>query len=242
MAWVSGGYYIALPTKRARYMSPEFTPDAVISASACLCDFFPDAWTLEWASVSDAERTRAASLFGLTPAALADAVTWATASFGKAFGWPGAFYTLDAAREACARFLPSLVTTVIFGLGLNEEDVPDFLAAASPANKGLGGSGIFECVKAAEKIAEGGTFLGHELLATDYGLITCSWLCNGLEKECANRLDIRTNRSGFIETYEAARSCAEFISQPETGAEPGLWLPWAVTSYEGSAHKNAPYR
>lgn len=95
----------------------------------------------------------------------------------------------------------------------------------------MGKSGIFECVSAGTNIADGGDFLGFELLATYLGMLTCSWVCNGLETECAKRLGILTNSHGFVQTYADASRCAEFISRDETGAEPGLWLPWRMSVY-----------
>ena len=230
MPCFSAGYYVARMAKRSAYMAPEMIPEEVLSASGCICECFPDDWAIEWASVSQEERVRAAGALGVSPANIGNVISWGTESFGKHFGWPSAFYTLEAAVQARATFLPDDPSIVTFGLSLEEADVQEFLAAAGPKNH-MGPSGIFECVNAGATTRYGGEFLGFELLSTDSGLLTCSWLCNGLEKECAQQLGVRTNRSGFIQSYSDALRCAEFISRPETGAEPGLWLPWRVTMY-----------
>jgi len=94
-----------------------------------------------------------------------------------------------------------------------------------------GPSGVFECVNLRSGIAEAGDPAGFEPLNTEYGIPACSWLCGGQEKDCAERLGVRPNRRGFIDTYAEASRCAEYISTPEAGAEPGLWLPWLVTTY-----------
>ena len=229
MAYLSAGYYVARRSERAAYMSSDLIPEKVLSASRCICDFFPDDWAIEWASVTNEERSKAASTFGISSADLPTVVTWATEAFDNEFGWPDAFYTLDAARKARTRFLPDDFEVVVFGLGLHEADVENFLAAANPIQylgfAPVGESGIFQCVSAGTSIAEGGQIAGFELLTTYNGLLTCSWLCNGLEKECANHLGIRANRVGFVETYAEASRCTEFISKPETRARPRLWLP-----------------
>ncbi|HSB13750.1 MAG TPA: hypothetical protein VLE22_04780 [Bryobacteraceae bacterium] len=234
--YVSGGYYVTRLSRHAEYMSPELIPDKVISASGCICEFFPDDWAIEWTSESVDDRSRQAAALGISTIDLPKVVTWATESFSKAFGWPSAFYTLEAAQEARARFLSDDSEIVIFGLGLHDSDVEDFLRAAKPepTKPGcapVGETGAFQCVSGGKKIAAGGDAVGFELLATYTGLLTCSWLCNGLEKDCANELGIVTNRHGFVQTYADALRCAEFISRDETGAEPGLWLPWLVTVY-----------
>ena len=137
-----------------------------------------------------------------------------------------------------SRLRPGVISGlhVIFGLGLHESNVEEFLKAAKPdlTQQGcapMGETGVFQCVSSGRKIAGGGYAAGFELLATCSGLLTCSWLCNGLEKDCAHRLGIAPNRHGLIESYRDALRCAEFVSRPETRAEPGLWLPWLVTVY-----------
>lgn len=191
--YVSGGYYLARRSKRGSYMSPELIPEEVLSGSGCICDFFPDDWAIEWASVSNEERLKAAVSFGIAPDRLGQVVAWATQAFSKKFGWPDVFYTLQAAKEARAALLPPEANVVIFGLGLHASDVERFLEAAKPPARmeGFapeGKTGIYQCVSARESIAEGGQFAGFELLSTLHGQLTCSWLCNGLEKQFAARL------------------------------------------------------
>ncbi len=146
------------------------------------------------------------------------------------------FYTLEGARQARVALLPPDLDIVLFGLGLHESHAAEFLAAAKPPERkpGLaqvGESGIFECVKAGKYIAEGGEPAGFELLATDGGVLTCSWLCSGLERECAKRLGVPTNSAGLAPTHIEALRCAAYISREDVGAEPGLWLPWLLTLY-----------
>src|SRR3982751_3409988 len=179
--YVSGGYYVAHLSPRAEYMSPELIPDEVLSASPCICEFFPDDWSIEWTSESYEDRLKEASAFGISAINFPKVVTWATESFSKAFGWTSAFYTLEAAQEARARFLPDNSGTVIFGLGLHGSDVEVFLEAAKPepirsGYAQVGETGVFQCVSRGERVAKGGDVAGFELLATCYELLTCSWL------------------------------------------------------------------
>jgi hypothetical protein len=222
--YVSGGYYVAR------------LPRQVLSASPCICEFFPDVWAIEWTSESVDGRSKQAAAFGISTKDLPNVIAWATGSFTKTFGWPNAFYTLEAAQKACASFLPDDPEIVVFGLGLHHSDVEGFLKAAQPepAQPGyapVGETGVFQCVSSAKKVVTGGDAAGFELLATFSGLLTCSWLCNGLEKDCAAQLGIVLNSRGFVDSYSDALRCAEFISRDETRAEPGLWLPWLVTIY-----------
>jgi len=223
---VSGGFYVARLASRREQMSPELIPAKVLSASGCICDFFPDDWAIEWTSKSLEQRRKKASAFGVSATNFPKVGTWATESFQQAFGWPNAFYTLDAAQEPRARFLPHNSEVVVFGLGLHHSAVEDFLRAAKPdsANSGFaaaGEAGVFQCVSKREKIVTGGDLAGFELLACHSGLLTCSWLCNGLEKECAHQLGVTTNRWGLVQSYGDALQCIELISRAESRAEPG---------------------
>src|SRR3954447_12624149 len=158
---VSAGFYVARLSSRAEYMSAELIPDKVLSASNCICEFFPNAWAIEWTSEKLGERLKQASAFGVSAIDLPKVVRWATESFSTAFGWPNAFYTLEAAQEARERFLPHDSEIVIFGLGLHCSDVEGFLRAATPepASPGCapaGEAGVFQCVSRGKKVVAGG--------------------------------------------------------------------------------------
>ena len=140
---VSGGYY--LTHRAARDRSPELLPERLISASNCICQFFPDSWAIEWASESADERLRKAATFGISGVDLPKVIAWATASMQQVFGWPNVFYTLEAAREAREGFLAQDSEVVIFGLGLHDSHVAEFLEAAKPSPS-LSAVSISRCI------------------------------------------------------------------------------------------------
>jgi len=78
--YVSGGYYLARMSPRAEYMSPDLLPERVLSGSPCICDFFPDDWTIEWTSTSADTRVKDAASFGISSPELPAVVDWATKS------------------------------------------------------------------------------------------------------------------------------------------------------------------
>jgi hypothetical protein len=234
--YTCGGYYLARAAKRADYLTSELLPDQVLSASGCISDFFPGTWAIEWVSDIFEERLRQASAFLISEHDLPKVLAWTTASFSKEFGWPHTFYRLEAARKARERFVPKVPDVALFGLGLHLSHTEEFLNEArssphQPECAPAGQTGVFECVSSGRKITMGGDVRGFELLVSQHGLLTCSWLCNRLEKDCAYRLGIVPNRFGFIQSLDDARKCAALISRGEVGAEPGLWLPWLVVSY-----------
>ena len=94
----------------------------------------------------------------------------------------------------------------------------------------MGESGWFEVVKKLQPLPDG-QFLGFELLNVDYGNVSHSWICNHLDVRFSETLGIQPNRWGLIEELENARQCCDDINEEKVGAEPGLWLPWALVKY-----------
>jgi hypothetical protein len=79
-----------------------------------------------------------------------------------------------------------------------------------------------------QPLAGGGAALGFEPIVLNGGL-SCSWLCNGIDRAADHKLGIKTNAFGLIEHREDADRVVQYIR--EDGAEPGLWLPWLLVRY-----------
>jgi hypothetical protein len=135
---------------------------------------------------------------------------------------------VESAREYAVEFLSHLTDPVIFGLGLHPSLLEVFLRTASPSEVGM------PVILAREKtLDDGGEVLGFEpLVIDDYTCeLGCSWLCNGLERDARDKLDIVINKAGFIESFDEAMRCVRYIRSDDVGAEPSLWLPWLMARY-----------
>ncbi|MFH0901625.1 MAG: hypothetical protein V2A73_13435 [Pseudomonadota bacterium] len=44
--YVSGGYFITLPARRAEHMDAALLPDTILTASGCIVDLVPDTWSI----------------------------------------------------------------------------------------------------------------------------------------------------------------------------------------------------
>jgi len=234
--YIAAGYYLARFADRPAYISAELMPKRILSASPDICYLFPDTWALEWTTDDDEGRIAGAANFGISTAVLPKVIKWATQSFSTAFGWPNVFYSLESAQKARHAFLADRDDVALFGLGLHKSNVKEFLDFAAPPLQQpgfapMGKTGVFEAVSQNRALVDNGISLGYELLVTTAGLLTCSWLCNGLEVTFAKELGIKPNSNGFIQTFEEASRCANFISEGHVGAEPGLWLPWLTIKY-----------
>src|SRR5258708_1663916 len=128
---IAAGFLLVRPVPRPEWLTAELLPDRILSACDCVCPQFPGAYAISWTSLSAADRASAFDRVGLSTQARREAQEWATDSFEKAFGWPGVFFTLEAAREARARFFASSDLAVV-GLGLPVEHAERFLREATP--------------------------------------------------------------------------------------------------------------
>jgi len=233
---IASGYLILRRMPRPVYSSSGLLPASVVSVSECICPRFPDTSAIDWVQASEENRSDALCAVGLASQGHAAARAWATDRFGADFGWPGVFYSAEAALEARDRFLPDARDLAVVGLGLPSFWLEEFLENATPppAAEGFspqGESGYLETARRREALSAGHRRLGFELLNVHVGQIGCSWLCNGLESHCADTLGIAPNANGLIETAEQARRCRSEISREEVGAEPGPWFPWLLVEY-----------
>ncbi len=233
---IVAGYYLVRIANRPEYVSAELMPDRILSISDDICNSFPDTWVIDWTSENIEERIERASEFAIPAANLEKVVSWGTKTFSKAFAWPNVFYSVDNARAARTQFLSHLDDIVLIGLGLHKLNVDQFLSASKPPPQQpgfapVGATGVFEIASRRDNLAENGRSLGYELLVAQHGLLTCSWLCNGLEKTFSENIGVRPNTHGFISSFEEASRCIKYMSDAAVGAEPGLWLPWLIVKY-----------
>jgi hypothetical protein len=234
--FAAAGYFLARLSDREPWMSAELLPERILSACSCICTFFPDSWAMNWSS-SPEERSKAAAVFQVPDDRRASRTSWAEASFDKAFGWPRVLYSLEDARTARKLLGATVDGVVLFALGLPRDLAEEFLdgAQAPPQQEGyaaVGATGYFKCVASAEPLAAGGAPLGFELLSSWMGLLTHSWLCNGLEQQLHEKAGLVPNPNGFIADLHTACDCVRRIDSGEVSAEPEAWFPWLVVQYD----------
>jgi hypothetical protein len=230
--FVSAGFFVSKRVPRQAYMSSALLPEKLISASHCIGNFIPDLWAIEWVNESQESRAENAEAFGIDSTKLKEVINWVTPRFGDEIGWPNICFNLAIAKEIKTLFVPEMVDSVIIELALHRKFIDAFCAEAEPAKSQadyapVGKQGVYEAILKGRTIMPGGMQLGFEPLVFD-GALSCSWLCNGLEKDIKERFGISPNKYGFIELFEDACKSIEYISREDVGAEPGLWLPWLL--------------
>jgi hypothetical protein len=239
---ISAGFLLIKPSPRPNWHEPSLLPEQIVSASDCLCPRFPGPYAITWSSGPEASQREGFEAVGLAPETWREAEGWATAQFGRAFGWPGVFFNLDAARAAQTRFFSRADPVWLVGLGLPEGSLGPFLSDAGPAPpqpgySPFGASGYYELLERRQPLPPGGRLVGFELLNVEGGQVSHSWLCNHLEKHCADRLGIWPAHFGLLPDLPSARRCLKEITRDDVGAEPGLWLAWALVRYDQLPHR-----
>ena len=232
--YYSAGFTITRRVDRPDWCSARLLPEKLLSLSDHICPIAPETWCIEWTGDTRETRLEKAAAFGLDADGLERLTAWVTARFGESIGWPNICLDPGTAREL-ASLLPA-PDLAHCELAVHRRHWKRFMRAAAPPPHQPGGApvgppGIYEALQRKAAVTTG-KVLGHEPLVFDRSL-SDSWLCNGLDREVESELGIRPNRHGFIESFEDACRCVEYISRDDVGAEPGLWLPWLVVELDG---------
>lgn len=233
--FVSAGFLVTREIDRPSYVSAALLPRRMVSASHCIAQFIPDTWCIGWTQDTQEERAEHAKAFGLESPVLEELTVWITERFDKSVRWPNIISDLETAKELISRFLSNLRDVRILELGLHESMVDRFchVAEPPPQKPGFapnGRQGVHEVILEAKLPNREGNILGFEPLVFCWTL-SCSWLCNSLDIVIDQALSIKPNHYGFIETFDDACKCVEYISRDDVGAEPGLWLPWLMIDH-----------
>jgi hypothetical protein len=228
--FLSGGYLVTRPVAReGTFWDVSLIPATFWTASDCLALVAPGTWALEWVQMEEAQRLTEAEEFGLPRERVPEIISWATARFDQDFGWPNVFLTLEAAREFCTRFLPRESDAAILGLALARADAEDFLRRYQPGER-EGAPGLYTGLARQLGPEPGGQRMGSEVLCFDSGAFHSS-LCNALERGFAAKFGARPNEKGLYDDHALAQQCAAHAGSHGVGAEPGVWLAWALSSY-----------
>lgn len=250
--YVAGGYFVVKPgigRARATY-DPQLLPERIASADRNGCQFIPETWCIEWAAPDDEDTIRAyAAEFGLNGWSEIERLSeWATARFDQAFGWPNVCFSLETCQWLVREFLPNNDEVMIFGIAIPQNAWFDSLQAAEPPQAStdyapIARGGIATMLARGERPEPDGTTLGFEPILIEGG-IQHSWLDQGFELSVFQKLGIRPNTYGLVDTYEEVQACIDLIRQldnptratesfvPSPFQKSGSWHTTLLIQYE----------
>ncbi|HKF22794.1 MAG TPA: hypothetical protein VKE93_14585 [Candidatus Angelobacter sp.] len=222
--YLQGGYYITKLVPRPECVS-SLMPPTLLTLSSCFTDLAPGDWALDWYNHSWPERGQEASKFGIPAELLPEMVEFCS---GEMKGqMHNAFPSAAVAVEFHRRFVRATDTLVV-GIGLHKSLFSSFKDQLDKEpNRGLG---LIERLEQGIPMADSGKVQGFEPLGFE-ALHFHSWICHNLPGEIYKVLGIGPSANGLIATLEDAIRVNEYISRPETGAEPVVWEPWLIAQY-----------
>lgn len=223
--YVAGGYFILKDSAKG-FQPSTLLPERVISFSACIGDMVEPYWG--WNLKDNQARLDS---WGITADLIAPFRAYSTDQHEKDYGFPGVFYSLDAARRFATTFLSKMKNTFLIGIALPRHLVEPFLTTNVQPNDIP--YGVNYVLSRNESLPLTGTILGFEIVSYNNNL-SHSWLCSGLEKEMHELFGIKPNRYGLIDTYDEAIQVYNWITEDNmqgTRAEPEPYYPWLIVHY-----------
>ena len=238
----TAGYFLVRMVPRPQWLS-ECLPAKILSASRCICPQFPGPYAYTVSHDVKKERAEKFDAIGIPPSERDDAMEWAVENFRDVFGWSSTFFELDDALSARTQFFGEDPEMTVVGVGLAQQLVTTFRGACRSSNeaRSLKPTGIMEMLDSQQPLEPRGELLGYELLNVSHGMLSCSWVCCGLEQVLPERLEFELNSSGMMTDFDDARRCFDYLESTELsgnsdswlelGADPGPWIPWRLVRY-----------
>ncbi|MCC5892484.1 hypothetical protein [Exiguobacterium sp.] len=224
----SGGYLLIERTERADYMDERLIPEFIQSASACICEQHPTLDVL-WGT-SNRSKNQYRERLRLSEEEFLILIEWVEfyQESGE-LGYPQTFQTIELAKKFRDRFFSHIELDII-EIGLPESYVSDFLVEGEDGDSPER-YGVERFILRHERDEPMGKLLGYEVLGYEYGTFH-SYLCNGLERDFAERFTFQLNEHGFIPTLAEVEHYCTYSNQEDVGTEPVLWLPWVISKVE----------
>ena len=225
---IVAGYILLKKTRRQEWMSKQLLPEDIFSISEGVCYRFPSTYAFDWMSYSDEERAEYFEGLGIDSDSLKRITEWTTSNYQKKVAWPGVFYNLDCAKFAKEKFFSATEGIEIIEISIPSSLVDSVIEFAIPKNKN---SALYPMVKDGwvgilnNKQISSNELLGYELLNIESGVLSESWLDNGLETHFAKSNGVIPNQFGLIRNVDDARTCSELVNKKKVPAEAGLWVP-----------------
>ncbi|KAB1439664.1 hypothetical protein [Candidatus Galacturonibacter soehngenii] len=151
-----GGYFIIKPITRAEWMNHDVLPESLLSASSCICDFYPDSSVVFNKSRKKKKEYR--KEIGVDFSDYNKMEDWLNKESENRFEYPNVFSSLNSANEFCQKFLYNQSELKIIGVALPKTYKNSFLE-----DQDLG-YGICKNINKAMAIDSHSTILGYEIL------------------------------------------------------------------------------
>lgn len=212
------GYYIIAPVLKPNHIG--WDCDLILSASECICDFHPNLNGSLWLNHPQEQKEYQKAL-GLSDQDFAEMIAFVcTLHTEHRLDHDSRFLTLSDASTFCQTYLSHLKDLHLIELAVDTGDRSILLEEID---------GQTNIITPLNEVQSGGRLLGYEILGWDYCSFH-SYLCNGLEKDIAERYPLQVNEMGLMQ--HAYLEVKEFAKYIEHKGEPVCWLPFAIYQHD----------
>lgn len=234
MDFYFGGYFIIESTHPKEWMGNNQFPNLIKTPSHCICNLHPDSICLNWVKSEKNEITDYQNKLKLSDMDFDNFRMDCDKYFNEdLFAWQSVFTDYKAAEYFLYKYLQAVPNLDIFSIATTADFREKYLKEEEKIGtlENMVPSGIYLSLKKNELVNIKEGFIGFDILGFEYG--SChSFICNSLEKEYSDKLGIKLNENGLIESFEDACKATEFTNLPETAAEPVLWIPWSISKID----------
>jgi hypothetical protein len=179
-------------------MSAGLLPAKLLSLSDFIAPLAPTTYPLN-PSVESYEA------YGISVEMIPTLKQWWDENHLKEIGWQNVFYTFEFARRFVRQFVRKREDVVILGPAIHRKYVSLLLEGYEYG----AGCGVEQVVERGANPSTG-EVLGFDILSYDYCRYE-SWVRYGYPEVIHKELNIKPNASGFINTFEEAHRCDQFM-------------------------------
>jgi hypothetical protein len=221
----NAGFFLIEGAKRTEWMSAEILPEMIYSLSGCICNLHPPMELIPWVkgdSIDDYQKRlelpdREFLELMLRFEKLFDA---------QKFGWNSVFFEVEVAKDFAKTHLQKIQDLKLYQALVPMKLVETILKETE--SEAFEPHGLRTIILKKE-IAKTNlnTMLGFEIIGYDLNHFH-SFVCNSLENDFCNKLNISLNSNGYISDFEEAIRATEYCNLESTGAEDGFLFPVGI--------------
>jgi hypothetical protein len=228
MEFYIGGYYLIEGAPIKDWMNHDLLPAQILTPSSCICDLHPDDICLSWVKGDKKTKNAYREKLGITKEEFTELQKEVDELFNsEKYGWLQVFLEVEQARNYYQKWLTKIPNIKLVAIATTKKHKEIFLAEEKQEGDNAGFYGTWLSLRNNIPIDLNQGLLGYEVLGFEMGGFH-SFICNSLENDFSKKLGIKFNDNGLISSFNDADKAADYAQNPDVGAEPALWQPWAI--------------
>ena len=218
------GFFLVEPAPCSQFPTQALLPEFVISISPHICDLHPSFGSLSSVDGAGFVIDDCKGNLNLSNEELIAATEHTNKLFNKSrFGFDSVFCEKEEAELFHRIFLHKVSNVKLFQVFIPAEFSSILINQMD--DKFQLPYGIVISLKRKNLVfMKDSDLIGYEVICHDLGNFH-SFLCNSLQADFLEKLNVHLNQRGLIFSLEDAIRASAFCNSEESGAEPGYWLP-----------------